>query len=341
MSNNWRDLVTSKDWKRIKYWELSGSDRSELLDILCNLVPRVVRGSGLDIFEDYIDPSDLPLGEAHDAAWLLEGIRGFPNSAPPTYHSDWLRLARGRASSVADEYGIRLLEQDGTPRNTSEIFIYFDKDGAPVELREDIARAILRRRIEIESGYRSSPSQNCPAETDDFEKLKTWARKYHWRSVLPLRRIAQARWFGENSQVDRALMLFHLCELWEAEGCQGDSGIAFEAGVHFEALVWKLTEPAALRYYKNLAQNRKSGKLGGQGAKKRERYEVLNRLAAENLSRFQFVSDAQALRTARNLASDYDRGASTPLFQINNKPLSREWYSDWLIAFRAALSAST
>lgn len=116
---------------------------------------------------------------------------------------------------------------------------------------------------------------------------------------------------------------------------------AFEAGRHFQAALGKEHESAALRTYENIARNRKSGLLGGQAAKKQERYEVLNKLAKDNLLKFQFVSDAQAKRAARSLAASHDRGADAPLFQINNKPMSDAWFDDWLSAFRAAMSQAT
>lgn len=117
---------------------------------------------------------------------------------------------------------------------------------------------------------------------------------------------------------------------------------SFEAGrLAAETTLKVRHEPAALRHYQTVAQNRESGKLGGQAAKKQERYEVLNRLAEKNLHRLQFVSDAQALRIAGSLDAEHDRGAAAPLFQINNKPLSSNWLSEWLAAFRMRMSQST
>lgn len=83
--------------------------------------------------------------------------------------------------------------------------------------------------------------------------------------------------------------------------------------------------------------NRKNGRKGGQAEKKKERYDVLNRLAAESLKNFQYASDAQALRQARSLADKYDKGEAEPLFKMNGKPLSRSWFSDWLAQFREHL----
>jgi len=83
-------------------------------------------------------------------------------------------------------------------------------------------------------------------------------------------------------------------------------------------------------------QRRENGKLGGQAKTKLERYQVLDRLANKNLERFAFVSDKQALRTARELAGNYDKGAdpSSRLFWYNSHLLSISWFSEWLIHFR-------
>lgn len=108
----------------------------------------------------------------------------------------------------------------------------------------------------------------------------------------------------------------------------------FAAGRHFQAALSKEHQPAALRYYKTVDQNRKVGRLGGQAAKKQERYEVLDSLARANLNSFLLATDVQAFRKAKELAAKHDKGATEPLFMQGGKSLSRAWYDDWLEHFR-------
>ncbi|RJL00962.1 hypothetical protein D3P06_12830 [Paracoccus aestuarii] len=89
-----------------------------------------------------------------------------------------------------------------------------------------------------------------------------------------------------------------------------------------------------MRHYKTVDQNRKVGRLGGQAAKKQERYEVLDSLARANLKSFLLATDVQAFRKAKELAAKHDKGAAEPLFMQGGKSLSRAWYDDWLEHFR-------
>lgn len=86
--------------------------------------------------------------------------------------------------------------------------------------------------------------------------------------------------------------------------------------------------------------NRKHGKYGGQAHVKKERYEVLDRLAKEKQDRFQYASNREAIRTAKSLAIDYDRNALQPLFQISNELLSNRWFDEWWVHFRNQMRQS-
>lgn len=110
---------------------------------------------------------------------------------------------------------------------------------------------------------------------------------------------------------------------------------AFKIGFLYRDAWWKFQhEKAALKYYEIIEKNRASGQKGGQGDKKRERYEVLNRLARQKFREIAFASDKEGARLAKNLAATYDANADEPLFMISSKGLSKRWYDDWLVNFR-------
>lgn len=110
---------------------------------------------------------------------------------------------------------------------------------------------------------------------------------------------------------------------------------AFKIGFLYRDAWWKFQhEKAALKYYEIIEKNRKSGQKGGQGDKKRERYEVLNSLARQKFREIAFASDREGARIAKSLAAAYDVKADEPLFMINNKGLSKKWYDEWLVNFR-------
>lgn len=89
-----------------------------------------------------------------------------------------------------------------------------------------------------------------------------------------------------------------------------------------------------------IAESRKNGAKGGQGTKKQERYNTLNNLAVNNLSRFQYVSDIQARRAAKQLAGEHDKGAVNPLFQQSGQLMSDAWFDEWLTHFRTLLQCT-
>lgn len=246
---NWREHAAAKEWQKISTWQLSDEDRQELLTILAAQVPLAIWGEGLDTFKDYAPWSELPPGEMADAAYLLESIRGFPYQGKASYPESWLKIARSEAIAVAGEEGIVLIDEDGNPRDFYEIFIFFDRDGWPVELRKDIAEAIIQRRENnfLEVPYLDTDVPNM----SEFYKAKAWAQKYPWRWVRKLSRMVRDRSFGINTRLDRALLLYKLCDTMEAEFEAGQvidmAGFGFEAGRHYEALHWKQYEPAALK----------------------------------------------------------------------------------------------
>lgn len=90
----------------------------------------------------------------------------------------------------------------------------------------------------------------------------------------------------------------------------------------------------ALKHLELTERNRVSGLKGGQADKKRERYSVLDGLGKQRFKELAFASDRDGVRVAKRMAADYDKGADTPLFRLNGKDLSRNWYGDWLAHFR-------
>ena len=90
----------------------------------------------------------------------------------------------------------------------------------------------------------------------------------------------------------------------------------------------------ALKHIELIERNRESGMKGGQADKKIERYSVLDQLGRRRFKELAFASDRDGVRVAKRIAADHDKNADTPLFRVNGKDLSRNWYSDWLAHFR-------
>ena len=90
----------------------------------------------------------------------------------------------------------------------------------------------------------------------------------------------------------------------------------------------------ALKHIELTERNRESGMKGGQASKKIERYSVLDRLGRQRFKELAFASDRDGVRVAKRIAADHDKHAESPLFQVNGKDLSRNWYGDWLAHFR-------
>lgn len=90
----------------------------------------------------------------------------------------------------------------------------------------------------------------------------------------------------------------------------------------------------ALKHQEMSERNRENGAKGGQRDKKLERYQVLNHLGRQRFKDLAFASDRDAVRLARQMAAQHDKGADDPLFAVNGKDLSRNWYEEWLSSFR-------
>lgn len=91
----------------------------------------------------------------------------------------------------------------------------------------------------------------------------------------------------------------------------------------------------ALKHIEMTEKNRESGMKGGQADKKRERYQVLDRLAGQKFKVMAFASDREFIRLAKSMAVEYDSKAETPLFTVGGKPLSTKWYDEWASHFRS------
>lgn len=91
----------------------------------------------------------------------------------------------------------------------------------------------------------------------------------------------------------------------------------------------------ALKHIEMTEKNRESGMKGGQADKKRERYQVLDKLAGQRFKVMAFASDREFIRLAKAMAAEYDSKAETTLFTVGGKPLSIKWYDEWASHFRS------
>lgn len=91
----------------------------------------------------------------------------------------------------------------------------------------------------------------------------------------------------------------------------------------------------ALKHIEMTEKNRESGMKGGQAEKKRERYQILDRLAGQKFKVMAFASDREFIRIAKSMAADYDSKADSPLFTVGGKSLSKKWYDEWASHFRS------
>lgn len=147
--------------------------------------------------------------------------------------------------------------------------------------------------------------------------------------------------FEEDSQEDLAQRVLLLLGYADDHAKRGKFDLAmrdaWDAGRLWEAALtkWRF-ENEILKARKQADKRRENGRQGGTAARRAEQYKVLSSLAQKKKG-FAFASDAQAIRLARALASDYDRGASDHLFQRAGRQLSYAWFADWLAEFRSAM----
>jgi hypothetical protein len=95
-------------------------------------------------------------------------------------------------------------------------------------------------------------------------------------------------------------------------------------------------ERFALRQEQVVQKNRESGKKGGQGGKKSERYARLDQLADDaEFTKLHLPTEKELCKRAQRLARQHDEKADVKLFIQNGRALSPKWYEDWLAHYRA------
>ncbi|NVD37642.1 hypothetical protein HT585_02145 [Ensifer sp. HO-A22] len=93
-------------------------------------------------------------------------------------------------------------------------------------------------------------------------------------------------------------------------------------------------ESSALKHEQFVQKNRESGKKGGQGWKKAERYAVLDRLADAEFTKLRYPGDKELRKCAQRLARQHDAKVEDKLFVQNGIDLSLKWFDEWLADYR-------
>ncbi|GAB1381278.1 hypothetical protein MASR1M49_41240 [Pararhodobacter aggregans] len=336
-------LIAEERWHDIALERLSDAERGRLASHLERILPRIRRGDGFEVYTSAVRPHETQSDDEEAAATLLERLYhwgAFDTKSPQAIYAPAAELAK---SFLDDQFGIEFTDWDTT-------FIYPTPSGGWVTVRPDIAEALLAKRYRLfhnpENWCRQDPERLFHAE-------KAWRKLYPWRNVERIGIWWRGDAFGEFTAADHALHILNLVRFGggakalrdvadDPERFAVEFGLvvetAFRIGIHYDALQKKPAEHLAVQKLNEKVRARLNGNRGGQGSKRQERIETLNRLALRRAHDFAFISDAQAVRLARSIAAEHDKSAPEPLFWQGGKPLSLNWFQNWASDFRAALS---
>lgn len=328
LTSDWRNHANKNQWNKFDISDVPVQDYPELLMRLKVFLPKRWFGHGIETYEDFITPEDATNSIIFNAALMLRYIRIEVECMMGNIKFDHFEQAEQVAIRTLSE---RLCVDY---KGCDYTYLYRFPGKGWRQLSSKIGIAIQTRR---------DNKRSLMGEKEFVE----WVSLYPWRGAETLRQlIFLDSAFTPNSPVDHAVNILSLMEIYQDSlNClQAGFGQAsteslrlasasFFIGRHYEALIRKPYEEFAIRKIFEIEKNRKNGLNGGQAAKKDERYTILNKLAMQRREKFAFAREKESIRTAKGLAADYDKGADTPLFTERRKPLSNEWYGEWLIQF--------
>jgi hypothetical protein len=196
--SDWRELGAKGDWDKVDGWRIlsiGGAELRELRAHLKSIVPKILRGDGVETYWDYATSWEIPSARTSRAADLLAIVnRSSLRELPPVglFCEDEIELAH----STLEAEGIFF-------EGMHETFIYWNGDSW-VTVRSDIGKALRDRRDALEE----SAALRFQDDVDKFsEVVKKWRSLYPWRNVTSLYRAWKAGDFVPNSAADHALRL--------------------------------------------------------------------------------------------------------------------------------------
>lgn len=334
---HWRNLAQAGDWGNIDPLRLDENERAELRSMLEEIVPKVIKGHGIELFEAHINPDEAGDLNQYLAASLLSYLKQI---APITFKEYFSEI--DKAVNSAKEIILKELNVDF--EGLQDTYLYKDEAGNYRQIRSDIGSALKAKREGMI--FQDYADMNAARNS-----ILRWTSLYPWRSADTLKEFWRREAFSPNSPLDHALHILNWHSLFNVDldaSSESDEQSAFEShfiakaaywiGRHQEALIRKSVDVYAEKKITEVYKNRANGQKGGQASRKAERYTVLDKLAQDNVAKFELAKDAEWIRIARRLAESYDKGASELLFAgPHGKPLTREWFSEWASHFRQKL----
>lgn len=289
---NWRKFAEQRQWQRISYWRVPDEDLEECFAMLCEVVPVVEKGDGIEVYRDFLSAAEAKDEETYHAAWLLDGIRSRINRKEPREGiSAFLQEAVSYAEQVLLQHGIEFEGMHST-------YIYWDADGQLVQLRQDIGAALFERT----ERWRNELVYNLPDESKVTLEAAIMRNEhrldlYPWRRATHLYAAWRAGRFPEYSAIDHAIALLNSYHFFQSSfwlalnpqyygyiGNKGERGVAalhlarsaFQIGREYEALRKKPFEIHAIRGIKTV----KSASAGGETVSRRNQLHRENVLSA-------------------------------------------------------------
>ncbi len=307
---DWQMHAANGQWNNIPFDDMSDEERSELLETLIAIVPIRIRGDGLEVFEDIIEPHEALDKETAEAASFLRFIldhNAFYGRKRENLFMSAVELAK---HTLETELGIRY-------HGMGDTYLYQRPDGSLKQVRRSFGQAICHH-VSTLGGFFSVPGEQfeITAETSEQEKnfimdlmqdQFDWIDRYPWRNTKTLDSYRSSNYFKPNSAVDHAVAISHAEKTYQgslqyAERPPADpkarkeadlqllidpwfvAELGFTIGYHFAALQKKPIEKDAIKKRKEVADANVNGQKGGlaHSMKAAERISVLNRRAKED-----------------------------------------------------------
>jgi hypothetical protein len=330
-SERWREHAAAQDWWRIDDRNLSGDERSELLQMLTKVVPIREWGEGLKKFKDFIHPSDATTMQLQHAAILARKLkkreeseaRGSVNAMLRPFMDPFVEAVQ-LGKETLRKYRI---EYEGMSRT----YLYWRPHRRDwINLRRSRAKLIIDRSERLNpfdrdtfhtNGYDQLSKEDL---TEKYLEWENWKRRYSWRDCRTL------GYLYENEFINPYSHLWYACNILRAyertfhsEECRLSGSplslssklsstakysvahmcdaytAAFSIGTAHEALKNKTLEPDAIRGIDQLKSASEGGKERGR------RYEAEQRKLVSDIQQRLYdgksVSAALRMVAAKNL----------------------------------------
>ncbi len=304
---DWREHAKRGDWKNISWILLPVADRVELFEMLRRIVPRRVRGDGVETYEGFIALDESRSKAEFEAVFLAGHLeRWLQNRAGEDAYDSPLDEAIEYAIATLQEHGIKY-------EGYRETFLYWHHvRRCWLQITGSMATAIKAKVSEMWDHI-----DDCPETERDMalRRLVAWKTMYPWRECKSLHTLWQLNVFEPNTPIWHALSIFdwygpHQEAVDLIGSDDGDYPVedrmsfavesAFEIGRHYEALVKKPFEPHAIRGMKTVEAADKGAEATAAITRERTqpRLEIMKELVPKH-----GVANAARLLAAKGMGS--------------------------------------